>query len=100
RTPCELESALEPRRRDAGLVACDAELSQGLERPPLGARIADLGGDGVALLGVREPTRDCAAAHVDRRGGEERLRPKGRALRGGGGGLVEPPLRLVEVDPA
>ena len=56
--PRELERALEPRHRDVGRVAGDAELSQELERPPLGVRIADLGCDGVALLGVsRAPGR-------------------------------------------
>ena len=53
-TSCELERALEPRHRDVGRVARDAELSQELERSPLGVRVADLGCDGVALLDVWE----------------------------------------------
>src|SRR5204863_373624 len=98
--PCEVEPAFEPRDRDAGRVARNAHLSEELERPPLRVRIPDLGRDRVALLGAFERSGQRAAAEVDGRRGEQRLGAEAGALRRGGEGLVEAPLRLVEVDPA
>jgi hypothetical protein len=69
-TPGELERPLDPGHRDAGVVARYAELSQELERPPLGVRVADLGCDRVALLGAQQPPGEGPAAEVDRRRGE------------------------------
>ena len=67
-------------------------------RAPLGARVADLRRDRVALLGARDPARERAGAEVDRRRGTQRLGPQRRALGSRCERLREAPLRLVEVD--
>src|SRR5581483_8890505 len=56
--PCELERLLERGHRDVGVVRRDAELAAELERAPRRAGVADLGGDRVALLGVRDPAAE------------------------------------------
>ncbi len=80
--PRELERALEPRHRDVGRVAGDAELPEELERPPLGARDRR-SRDATAWLSSAygEAAGERAAAEVDRRRGEQRLAR--RAVRSG-----------------
>ena len=96
----ECERALEPRNGDVRLVLRHAELADELERTPLRTPIADLDGDGVALLGERHAVREGAAPEVDRRRGEQRLRAQRRPLRRRLETLREAPLRFFELDPA
>jgi hypothetical protein len=91
---------LKPRHRHVGRIARKTEFAQALKRPPLGVCVADLRGDGVALFGELTPPRQLAAAEIDRRGPEQRPRPKNGGLRGGGERRVEAPLCLMQVDPS
>ncbi len=96
----ELEAAFEPEVSGAGVVHRHSELAEELHRPPLRVRVVELGGDQPALLGARDSARKRAAAHVDRRRGEQRLGAQGGALRrclerGG-----EAAVRLFELDAA
>ena len=98
--PGKLEGPLKPSHRDLDVVVRQAQLAHELKRPPLPARVADLDGERVALLGVSVAARDRTATEVDRGGIEQGSRSGQRRARAGGEHLVEPALRFDEIDPA